>query len=82
MIDPYRMMRTSGPAEKSTRPIVHAWCAGQYQRNPLWLHALAVAALPVVVTLIFYTTAVLDYPFNGDLRVEPDAFELVLDRIG
>jgi hypothetical protein len=48
----------------------------------LWLHALAVAALTVVVTLIFYTTAVLDYPFNGDLRVEPDAFELVLDRIG
>lgn len=48
----------------------------------LWLHALAVAALTVVVTLIFYTTAVLDYPFNGDLRVGPDAFELVLDRIG
>jgi DNA-binding transcriptional MerR regulator len=36
VIDPYRMMRTSGSAEKSTRPIVHAWCAGQYQRNPLY----------------------------------------------
>ena len=47
----------------------------------LWLHALAVAALTVVVTLIIYTIAVLDYPFNGDLRVGPEAFELVLDRI-
>ena len=27
MIDPYRMMPTDGSAEKSNRPIVHAWCA-------------------------------------------------------
>lgn len=46
-----------------------------------WLHMLAVAALTVVVTLIIYTIAVLDYPFNGDLRVGPEAFELVLGRI-
>jgi uncharacterized protein DUF4239 len=46
-----------------------------------WLHMLAVAALTVVVTLIIYTIAVLDYPFNGDLRVGPDAFELVLREI-
>jgi hypothetical protein len=26
VIDPYRMMRTDGSAEKSNRPIVHAWC--------------------------------------------------------
>ena len=46
-----------------------------------WLHMLAVAALTVVITLIIYTIAVLDYPFNGDLRVGPDAFELVLREI-
>jgi hypothetical protein len=46
-----------------------------------WLHMLAVAALTTIVTLIIYTIAVLDYPFNGDLRVEPEAFELVLRRI-
>ncbi len=46
-----------------------------------WLHMLAVAALTVVVTLIIYTIAVLDYPFNGDLRVGPQAFELVLREI-
>ncbi len=43
---------------------------------------LAIAALIVVVILIIYTIAVLDYPFNGDLRVGPGAFELVLGRIG
>jgi len=46
-----------------------------------WLHMLAVVALTVVVTLIIYTIAVLDYPFNGELRVGPEAFELVLREI-
>ena len=45
------------------------------------LHMLAVAALTVIVTLIIYTIAVLDFPFNSDLRVEPEAFELVLREI-
>ena len=42
---------------------------------------LAVAALAVIVTLIIYTIAVLDFPHNGGLRVGPEAFELVLRRI-
>jgi hypothetical protein len=46
-----------------------------------WLHMLAVAALAVIVTLIIYSIAVLDFPYNGDLRVGPEAFELVLRRI-
>jgi hypothetical protein len=46
-----------------------------------WLHMLAVAALAVIVTLIIYTIAVLDFPYNGGLRVGPEAFELVLRRI-
>jgi hypothetical protein len=46
-----------------------------------WLHMLAVAALTAIITLIIYTIAVLHYPFNGDLRVGPDAFELVLREI-
>jgi Protein of unknown function (DUF4239) len=46
-----------------------------------WLHMLAVAALAVIVSLIIYTIAVLDYPYNGDLRVGPDAFEQVLREI-
>jgi hypothetical protein len=45
------------------------------------LHMLAVAALTVIVTLIIYTIAVLDFPFNSSLRVGPEAFELVLRGI-
>jgi hypothetical protein len=44
--------------------------------EPRWLHMLA-----VIVTLIIYTIAVLDYPFNGGLQVGPEAFERVLRRI-
>jgi hypothetical protein len=47
-----------------------------------WLHMLAVAALTVVLSLILYTIAVLEYPFNSSVPVEPDAFGLVLDGIG
>jgi hypothetical protein len=47
----------------------------------LWLHMLAVAALEAIVVLILYKIAVLDCPFTGDMRVEPDAFELVLYEI-
>jgi Protein of unknown function (DUF4239) len=46
-----------------------------------WLHMLAVAALTVIVSLILYTIAVLEYPFDDEARVEPDAFELVLREI-
>jgi hypothetical protein len=45
------------------------------------LHMLAVAALTVIVSLIIYTIGVLDFPFNSGLRVEPEAFELVLREI-
>jgi hypothetical protein len=47
----------------------------------LWLHMLGVAAVEAIVVLILYKIAVLDYPFTGDIRVEPDAFELVLNEI-
>ena len=46
-----------------------------------WLHMLAVAALTVIVALILYTIAVLEFPFNDEVQVGPDAFELVLNEI-
>lgn len=46
-----------------------------------WLHALAVAALTGGIALIIFAIAILDRPFGGELRVGPDAFELVLDTI-
>ena len=38
--------------------------------------------LAVVISPILYTGAFLEYPFDGSLRVEPDAFELVLHITG
>lgn len=46
-----------------------------------WLHACAVAALTGGIALIIFTIVVLDHPFGGDLRLGPDAFELVLQTI-
>ena len=45
------------------------------------LHVLAVAALTAGLTLTMFTTIALDQPFGGDLRVSPEAFEIVLNEI-
>jgi hypothetical protein len=43
-------------------------------------HILMVAALALIISLVLFTVAALDYPFKGDIRVGPEAFEHVLDR--
>jgi amino acid transporter len=49
----------------------------------VWLHAVAVAGLTILVSLILHAIGVLDYPFNSSgVRVQPDAFEQVLREIG
>ena len=45
------------------------------------LHAVAVAGLTILVSLILHAIGVLDYPFNSGVRVQPDAFEQVLREI-
>lgn len=45
------------------------------------LHILAVAALAGAIALILFTIGVLDHPFGPGWRVDPDAFELVLNTI-
>jgi hypothetical protein len=47
-------------------------------------HALMTGALAGTIALNLYLIAALDYPFSGDLRVPPEAFEqalVVFDRI-
>ena len=46
------------------------------------LHAVAVAGLTILISLIIHAIGVLDYPFNSGVRVQPDAFEEVLREIG
>jgi hypothetical protein len=44
------------------------------------VHVLMVASLTLVIALVLFTIAALDYPFKGDVRIGPDAFEQVLGR--
>jgi len=46
------------------------------------LHAVAVAGFTILVSLILHAIGILDYPFNSEARVQPDAFEQVLREIG
>ena len=43
------------------------------------VHVLMVAALTLVIGLVLFTVAALDYPFKGDIRIGPEAFEQTLD---
>ncbi len=45
-----------------------------------WSHRLMIAALAAIITLVLFTIYALDHPFAGITRVQPDAFELVLER--
>ena len=43
-------------------------------------HVLMVAALALIISLVLFTVAALNYPFRGDVHVAPGAFEQVLGR--
>src|ERR687893_1438146 len=45
-----------------------------------WAHGLMVASLAGVIALVLFTIGVMDHPFSGGARIEPGAFELVLNR--
>ena len=44
------------------------------------VHLLMVAALAMIISLSLFTVAALDYPFNGDIRIHPAAYEQDLER--
>jgi uncharacterized membrane protein YraQ (UPF0718 family) len=44
------------------------------------VHVLMVAALALVIGLVLFTVAALDFPFKGDVRIGPEAFEQALSR--
>ena len=45
-----------------------------------FVHKLMVAVLALIISFVLFTIGVLEYPFSGDVRVSPEAFELVLGR--
>jgi hypothetical protein len=45
------------------------------------VHVLMVASLTLIIALVLFTVAALDYPFKGDIHIGPQAFEQVLGRL-
>jgi len=44
------------------------------------IHLLMVAALVLIIALVLFTVAELDFPFSGGVRIGPEAMEKVLGR--
>src|SRR5215218_4262123 len=45
-----------------------------------WAHRLMVLSLTSVIALVLFTIGVMEDPFSGGASLEPDAFELILER--
>jgi hypothetical protein len=48
--------------------------------NNTLVHLLMVAALALIISMSLFTVAALDYPFSGDIRIHPSAYEQDLER--
>jgi hypothetical protein len=44
------------------------------------VHLIMVGALALIISLSLFTVAALDYPFKGDIRIHPAAYEQDLER--
>jgi uncharacterized membrane protein YraQ (UPF0718 family) len=44
------------------------------------IHVLMVAALALIISLVLFTVAALNFPFKGDITIGPEAMEQVLHR--
>jgi hypothetical protein len=44
------------------------------------VHLFMVAALALIIALVLFTVAELEFPFRGDIRMGPEAMEQVLSR--
>src|SRR5918992_629653 len=45
-----------------------------------WAHRVMVLSLTAVIALVLFTIGVMEHPFSGGARVDPAAFELILER--
>src|SRR5918992_3972569 len=45
-----------------------------------WAHRLMVMSLTSVIALVLFAIVAMDYPFSGGARIDPGAFELILER--
>src|SRR5215218_2219526 len=45
-----------------------------------WAHRLMVMSLTALIALVLFTVVAIEHPFSGGARVDPGAFELILER--
>ena len=45
-----------------------------------WAHRLMVMSLTAVIALVLFAIVAMEHPFSGGASIEPDAFELILER--
>src|SRR5215208_3432935 len=45
-----------------------------------WAHRLMVMSLTAIIVLVIFAIGAMEYPFSGGARIEPQAFELILER--
>jgi hypothetical protein len=45
-----------------------------------WAHRLMVMSLTAVIALVLFTIGMMEHPFSGGASLEPEAFELMLER--
>src|ERR687891_1784006 len=45
-----------------------------------WAHRLMVMSLTAVIALVLFTIGVMEHPFSGGASLQPEAFELILER--
>lgn len=58
--------------------VLHSFFFGT---KTMWLQGLSVAALTTVIVLVLMATYQIQAPFDGTMRVQPDAFEELLEEI-
>jgi hypothetical protein len=44
------------------------------------IHLLMVGSLALIIALVLFTVAALNYPFKGDITIDPEAMKHVLGR--
>jgi hypothetical protein len=45
-----------------------------------WAHRLMVMSLTALIVLVLFTVGAMEHPFSGGARLDPDSFELILER--
>jgi hypothetical protein len=50
-----------------------------FSNRHAWVHVVIMASIMVIVMLGLLVTVSLQYPFTGEIRIEPEAFRQLLD---